>query len=298
MAATKKIKALLQLVDDPDHTVYDVVEKEILKQKFGIICQLEEIWDVTPDDFTRLRVENLIQKLQFRETREQFTQWVLNPDLNLLKGFGIIARYQYPDLNFMLLENKFERLRKEVWLELSSSLTALEKITVLNHILFSVHNFLVNHSVNENPKNYYLNQILETRQCNPVSVTILYLAIAQSLELPVKFIPYPKNPLLAYVDHDLATHILGENAFSNVIFYINPANRGSITGRRELEYHLKKNNYVPVENYIEPADERILILKLLFNLAELFDENNEREKSADIREMAGILKKRMDYFAG
>ncbi len=109
--------------------------------------------------------------------------------------------------------------------------------------------------------------------------------------MPVHFVPYPGNPLLSYVDRELAIHILGENAFSNVIFYINPANRGSVTGRKELEYHLKKNNYIPVEDYIEPVNERQLILKLLESLAKAYEVTKSRQKADEIRELSAILRK-------
>jgi regulator of sirC expression with transglutaminase-like and TPR domain len=289
MTGKKKIKALLQLVDDPDLNVYEVVEHEILKQDSGIIRQLEEVWDSVTDEFTQQRIENLIQKLQFRETKKQFRTWTNSPELPVLKGFEIVTRYQYPDLNFMLLESRFENLKKEIWLELSNSLTALEKITVVNHILFTIHKFSVNHSVPESPRNYFLNQILETKLCSPTAITILYLALAQALELPVKYIPYPKNPLLGYVDRELAIHILGENAFSNVIFYINPANRGSITSRKELEYHLKKNNYIPVEDYVEPMNERHLLMRLLESLSGAYAENRLKHKAQEVMDLSDIL---------
>ena len=132
---------------------------------------------------------------------------------------------------------------------------------------------------------------METRQGNPASVTILYLALAKALELPVKYVPYPRYPLLAYVDRELAQHIMGENAISDVIFYINPANRGSITGRKELEYHLKKNNYIPVEDYIEPVDEGYILLKLLDNLNEAYKVTQSEAKASGIRELGRILSK-------
>lgn len=289
--AKSRIKALIQLIDDPDQTVYEIVEKEILNQKPDIISDLEEIWDSTNDEVLQIRIENLIQKFQFRETKKKFMAWAASSKNSILKGFEIVTRYQYPDLNFAIPQYKFEKLRKEIWLELSHSLTALEKVTVLNHILFTVHKFSVDLENPDAPRNCFMNQLFESRKGNPVSVCILYLTLAQSLDLPIKFIPFPKNPLLAYVDHDLAVHTMGKNTVSDVIFYINPANRGSITGRKELEYHLKKNNYLPVEKYIEPILDRYLILRLLETLMKGYEKNNQQEHADNIRELSAILRK-------
>lgn len=264
-----KINALINLLEDPDQTVFDVVEKELLKESKEIIPALEDRWETSFDGNYQERIENLIQNLQFKETKSKLECWInTNPkDRDLLTGFCIVDRFQYPDLNSENIQLKIENIRKKIWIELNNSLTLLEKTTILNHFLFNINGFYINHKHIHSPQNCFLNQMLDTKKANSVSMSILYTILARQLELPAQFIDFPRNPLVAIVDPELAKKVHGSSSESDVLFYINPSNKGSITSRKEIEYHLKKNNHTPLNLYTEPKSDTAFIRLLLESLA-------------------------------
>ncbi len=289
MKQDKKIDALIQLLEDPDLNVFEQVEKELMKEDVHIIPALEEMWEMSLDEIVQQRIEHLIQNLQFKEVKKGMDSWVKSEHPDLLEGFNLVNLYQYPDLNSVKTDLKIEQIRKDVWLELNNSLTSLEKITVLNHIFFEQHGFSINHTNPSSPQNYFLNQVLETKKGNPISLAILYTIIARKLELPVFFVNFPKNPLLGYFDKHIAIRAHGLNVDSDILFYINPSNKGSITGRKELEYYLKKMKFKSEKKYFERGNDKVFILKLISSLQSAFDSMGYKDKADDILQLKKVL---------
>jgi hypothetical protein len=287
----RKLDALIGLLDDPDLTVFELVQRELLKETDEIIPFLEQKWESSLDGSCQERIENIIQNLQFKETARLLAEWLTtdSDERDLLTGFLIIDRFQYPDLNPLNIRLKLENIRKKIWLELNNSLTLLEKITIINHFLFNLNEFSINFKNIHSPQNCFLNQLLDTKKGNPVSISIFYAIIARMLDLPVQFIDFPKNPLIAIVDAKLARKVHGIGVESDVLFYINPSNKGSITSIKEIEYHLRTNNFQPIRNYTEPKSD-IYFIKLLVESLELsYQSVNFMDKKERIHQLLQLF---------
>ena len=185
-----RLDALINLLDDPDDTVSDMVQRELLKENEDIIPTLEQKWEASIDEQFQKRIESIIQLLHFKQTSKHLRNW-RNSDSeerNLLSGFCHVDRFQFPDINPLNIQLKIERLRKNIWLELNNSLTLLEKVTILNHFIFNVHGFILNTEDPVASQNCFLTQILENRQANPVSMCLFYAIVARQLDIPAYFI--------------------------------------------------------------------------------------------------------------
>lgn len=287
-----KLQALIYLLDDPDRTVFKLVEKELLKETHEIIPALEEKWENSFDETSQENIENLIQSLQFKQTTKRVKSWLNSKEKDLLAGFIEIDRFQYPDLNLIKIHQRIEGIKKSIWLELTNSLTLLEKTTILNHFLFNINGFSINHKNIHSPQNCFLNQLLDTKKGNSVSMSIFYTILARQLDLPAQFIDFPKNPLVAIVEPELARKVHGNNSNSDVLFYINPSNKGSITSRKEIEYHLRKNKYKPLHSFTEPKSNLRFIKRLLESLKESYLSVGFAEKEDKTRELLQLFQNR------
>uniref|UniRef100_UPI0032164A17 transglutaminase family protein n=1 Tax=uncultured Draconibacterium sp. TaxID=1573823 RepID=UPI0032164A17 len=287
-----KLNALIELLDDPDNMVFGMVEKELLKETHEIIPELEKKWETSFDESCQERIETIIQNLQFKRTRSKLQDWLSasTEDQNLMDGFCIVDNFQYPDLNQLGLQLKVETLRKSIWLELNNSLTLLEKTTILNHFLFNMNGYSVNLSNPQSPQNCFLNQILDTKKGNSVSISIFYTIVARLLDLPAQLVDFPKNPLVAMVDHELAQKVHGASHDSDVLFYINPSNKGSITSLKEIEYHLRRNEYSPIKEYTSPKPDSLFIKRLLDSLQESYESVGFAEKVEKAKELLLLFK--------
>ncbi len=291
MMEKSRLDALINLLDDPNDTVFSIVEQELRKETDDIIPELERKWESSFDEHCQTRIENIIQHIQFKETYRRMKVWINRDDnkRSLLNGLCHVDRFQYPDLNPQNLQLKVESLRKAVWLELNNSLTSLEKVTILNHFLFNLNGFTVNHSNPHSAQNCFLNQLLDTKKGNPYSMCIFYTVLARSLELPAYMVDFPKNPLVAIVDAQLARKVHGDTLHSDVLFYINPANKGAVTSRKEIEYHLRKNDFKPIQEYSEPKSDVLFVQRLLESLLESYQTLGYREKEKLVAQLLELF---------
>ncbi|WP_299576099.1 transglutaminase-like domain-containing protein [uncultured Sunxiuqinia sp.] len=284
-----RLQALIALLDDPDETVFEAVEQQLLCEDARIVDQLEQIWETSLDELIQNRIENLIQQIQFAETRTKILNWANQKQIDLFEGFFLISQYQYPDLKLKQVRSKLQKISNDVWLEISNKLTSLEKITVLNHIFYDTNQFSVNLNNLNSPQNCYLNQILETKKGNAISIAILYALIARELKFPVQFINFPKTPLLAYIDPELAKEVHGKDYKSSILFYINPSNKGAIIGRKEIDFFLNKNDQYDINDFNTPCEDKLIIKKLLESLIESYDSLGYQDKVDDLGRIADFL---------
>jgi len=285
MPIRNKTKALISLLDDPEPVVFREIEKELVKKNARIIPALEEKWENSPDEICQYRIENLIRHLHMKELKRELRAWAREKEPPLLEGWLILERATDPGIPTHKIRRKIENLRKEAWLELNHSLTSLEKITVLNHVLFNHHGFSLCPPKKESPRDNSLSHLLETKTGNPCSMAMLYAIVARKLDFPTTFINFPRNPLLAWLDPELARVAHGETMGTGILFYINPAGKGSVTGLKELEFSLKKMKYPPKPRYYCKGNNQTFLLRLAGKLEKAFAQNKEPEKSETIRQL-------------
>jgi regulator of sirC expression with transglutaminase-like and TPR domain len=284
----KEIQAILILLDDPDSEIYEAVYKSLLEKGIDIIPDLEKAWEKSISPLTQDRIENIIYKIQLNFTHSNLNRWVKEGSTDLLEGAYIIARYQYPDLNFFEILNPIETIKHDIWLELNENLTALEKVKILNHIIFDIHKFSGNSHNYYSPQNSFLNQVLLSKKGNPISLGIIYAAIAQKLGLPIYGVNLPKNFILAYKDEFYELLHPEVTGSEDIIFYINPFNHGAVLGRKEIDVFLKQQNITPDESYYKPCSNLEIIQRLLLNLIYSYEKLGYTDKIKDLQDLLKI----------
>jgi regulator of sirC expression with transglutaminase-like and TPR domain len=205
---------------------------------------------------------------------------------DLWEGAVLVARYQYPDLNEEKLLKQIQIIKQDVWLELNENLTALEKIKVINHIMFDVHRYGGNTENYHAPENSFINKVLENKKGNPLSLSIIYLLIARQLNLPVFGINLPEHFVLAYIDEYIdPTHDWEER----ILFYINPFSKGAVFSRKEIDMFLKQLNIGPEKSYYTPCSNVHVVQRLIRNLISAYTRSGNAEKIEELEEIMHVL---------
>jgi regulator of sirC expression with transglutaminase-like and TPR domain len=290
MINQKEFKALINLLDDPDEEIFKHVQGKLLSFGHDIIPVLENVWEMG-DPFNHLvqtRIESIIHKIQFDKIVLEFKNWASGNDQDLLTGAILVAKYQYPDLNEERVKNKIEQINRDVWLELNDHLTALEKIRILNHIIFSVHGFSGNTLNFHAPQNCFISQVIETKKGNPVSLSILYAIVAQGLHIPVFGVNLPQHFVLAFADKDFDDD-LSKAEQSDILFYINPFSKGSVFSKSEIDSFLKQLNVEPSEKYYSPCSNVEFVKRLLQTLKYCLDKNGFSSQKDELNELIDLL---------
>lgn len=255
------LEALISLLDDPSDIVFSSVSRKLEDHGERVIPILEKAWEDTLDEKLQERIENIIHHIQFESTYNNLKRWIDNGAEDLLEGCYLIAKFQYPDLKYETLLFEVENIKKDVWLELNNNLTALEKVNILNHIIFDVHKFTGNTKNFYSPQNSYINQVFETKKGNPISLAVVYLVTCQRLGLPVYGVNLPKNFILAYVDEWFEN-----DKDKPVLFYLNPFNKGIVLGKSEIDHFVKQQKLKPNASFYEPCNHADIVKRLILNL--------------------------------
>lgn len=288
-----ELNALLSLLDDPDKDVFQQVREKLLSIGTGAIPALESVWEQSFDTGMQSKIEGIIHNIQFNTTAVALKEWSETPDQNLLTGALLIAKYQYPDLDEQKVKRKIQQIRQDVWLELNDKLTALEQIKILNHILFEVHNFSGNTQNYHAPQNSYINNVLESKKGNPISLSLIYMIISQDLKIPVYGVNLPEHFVLCYKDvHQLMTVKTKRDAEmieQGILFYINPFSRGAVFGKKQLEIYLKKMNLEPKPEHYQPCTNLEMIKRLLRNLVFSYKKLGYADKQDELQRLLDAI---------
>ena len=200
MLSTKKINALINLLDDPDQEVYQRVKGELLEIGKPIVPQLEYAWEGSFNAILQHRIEYVLHEIQFQSVRTDLQQWANQSERDLLKGSMILGAYQFPDIDETSIENFIEQLTKDIWIELNADLTALEKVGVINRVFFESYEFRGNKKNFHSPRNSFINHVIDSKKGSPISLSILYMEVARRLKIPIYGINLAEHFVLAYTE--------------------------------------------------------------------------------------------------
>ena len=284
-----KIISFIKLLDDPDPDIYKAIRNKFISLGIEVIPELEKVWEGELNELLQTRVEDIIHSIQFENIKKELANWFVEENNNLLKGIFWIAKYQFPDIEYEKINIAVEQIKYDVWLELNENLTALEKVKILNHIIFDVHKFSGNISNYYSPRNSYINQVLELKKGNPISLSIVYLEIARRLNLPIYGVNLPKNFILCYIDK------LNETAIENeedeaVLFYINAFNRGTVFGKQEIDYYIKQQKLKPNKSFYMPCNNTDIAKRVILNLIVSYEKSGNSDKIIELQELLKIFK--------
>ena len=288
MKNVKELKALISLVDEPDDRLYDQVRKRIYSYGNEAIPELESAWESSFDAVVQQRLMDLIHDLQQQRLVGELIEWAKFGYDDLLRGFLIVTKFQYPDLDVHAITNAVGRIVQEVWLELNPRLTPLEKVKVINHVIYDINKFGPNTSNYQSPENFYLKPLLESRKGNPLSLGMLYLLIAQSLKIPIYGVDLPRHFVLAFVDQDLE----GKEQFSAedyVAFYLNPFNKGAVFTRNEISMYIRQMKLEHQESYYAPCSNRSIISRMIQGLIDSYAQLSQNDKAEELKTLLKAL---------
>ncbi len=289
-----EIKALINLLEDPDDEVYKIVHENLMQKGLSVIPELEQAWEKTGNQMLQSRIENVIQKIQHGNITKSLLHWVKKESHNLLKGAYLVAKLQYPELEYKKLEKIINQLIADVKSELFEDLTPLEKVKVVNHILFDVHKFSRSNINVQSAQNSYINLVLETKKGNSVTLAIIYLIIAQSIDLPVYGVNLPRNFILSYTEQEKFTQAISKMAEKNIIFYINPYNRGAVLGKKEIDFFLLQQKLKQQNSFYLPCSNLVIVQRLLINLIFAYEKLGYPNKIQELESLRDIIEKNIE----
>lgn len=287
MEETKEISALLNLIDDPDEEVFGAVSDRIIGFGRTIIPNLEHLWENTPNEQIQTRIELIIHRLHFTDLYEDFRQWSVAGHHDLLVGSLLVSKFQYPDLTTSAVLVEVEKIRRNIWLELNSYLTPLEQVRILSGILYQYYHLKGVETQYSEVNDFLIHKVLESKKGNQVSNGILYLILADLLDLPIKAISIARQFVLAYFKPGYSTDTPGDFR-DKIEFYIDPTS-GMVFTYKDVENYYKRISVPPISAYFKPLSNKRVIQCLLEEVAKCFDTDKDAYKKEEVLKLAALL---------
>ncbi|HKG08406.1 MAG TPA: transglutaminase-like domain-containing protein [Pedobacter sp.] len=284
MENNKEISALVKLLDDPDQEIYLHVEERLLEYGNEVIEFLENVWEHSLDTLLQQRIENIVHKIQFTNVKEDLNLWYQSGAFDLLQGALVINRYQYPDLDEEKIILQVEDIKREIWLGLQYEMSSIEKIKLINHVFYNVYGFSGNTKNHHDPQNSYINQVLESKKGNQISLAIIYSTLAQKLDIPVYGVNLPQHFILGYIDETKR-----EDQEFGVLFYINAFNKGAIFGKHDVDQFLRQLNLEPLPGFYAPCSNVEIIRRVIRNLISAYENLGSKDKVHELKQLQDIL---------
>ena len=175
---------------------------------------------------------------------------------------------------------KIEEIGKKVAKSLkgSSEFRPTQFIEKINHQLYKIENFKGNRDDYYNPSNSLLNTVIKRKTGNPITLSILYIQLAKSLN----FTLYPVN----FPSHFMVKHVLDEE--ENEII-IDPFNEGRIMDdyslKELLDHFYPKMNIALTRKLVDKASNADVIIRMLNNLKTSFFECQDLDSAELVNEM-------------
>ena len=274
-----ELEALISLLEDPDMQVFDNVSNRLIELGEDAVLPLEKRWEITLRPDLQERIENVIRKIQFNTLKRGMDSWKTGGGTDLLYGAYLVTRFHYPELQYEQLNDRLEQIKKDIWLELNNELTALEKVKVINYFFYEIHKFDKSLKKAHTPQLYLLNHVLDTCKGSPVMLGLLYAELARRLNLPIYGVNLPRNFVLCYYDPEF-----NEDP-NNILFYINPSDKGSVLGLKELKHFLSHLKIEEKAVYFTPCSGIDVIERLIINLQYAYEKSGQPEKAKSLKKL-------------
>jgi len=200
---------------------------------------------------------------------QKFTQIARVPDPDLATAALLIARLEYPKLDGSLYLDQLDRMgvaASERLTPLTRWTKPLEQIATLNAYLFEEQGFEGNVQQYDDPRNSFLNEVLERRTGIPVTLALVYLEVARRAGLPLEGINFPGHFLLRFPTRTPS----GEPGGA---FILDPFHRGAILSERDCQNLLREHvgqDATFDERLLVGATKTQVLIRLLVNLKRIY----------------------------
>ena len=200
--------------------------------------------------------------------------------IDLARACLQIAEDAYPGLDVDGYLGEIERFAKRLRARLAAAAAAEDRVITLNEFLFDDLGFRGNAGDYYDPRNSYLNEVLDRRTGIPITLSVLYMEIGRRIGLPFEGVSFPG-------------HFLVRMPMRGGTLVLDPFQGGVPQSEDELRERLKRviprgaTGGVPVadlplEQFIEPASNRQILARLLRNLKWVYREKDKPERLLEV----------------
>ena len=212
---------------------------------------------------------------------EPFAQLIAREDarIDLARGCLMIAQDAYPGLDVERYLGAIERMAIRLRAALPKNVSPEERVVALNKFLYEDEGFWGNTDDYYDPRNSYLNEVIDRKTGIPITLSILYMELGRRIGLPLEGVSFPG-------------HFLVRLKLRGGVLVLDPFSGGAPQSEDDLRKRVKRvipdgvaddlpAAELPLDQFLEPASNRQILSRVLRNLKGIYREIDARVLLAD-----------------
>ena len=214
--------------------------------------------------------------MKHEDIRVLFRESVERPDeeLDLAETALLIAQAEYPHLDRGRYLRLLDKLAMEAKRRTSDAMGPYGMVNALSEYLFDEEGFRGNEDDYYDPRNSFLNDVLERKLGIPITLSLVYMEVGRRLELPIVGLGMPGHFLVKY------------RAQEDEII-IDPFHRGIILDEEECADLLSRASgqaaaFQP--DYLAPVAKKQILTRMLNNLRSIYLSREDHHRALGIVE--------------
>jgi regulator of sirC expression with transglutaminase-like and TPR domain len=195
-----------------------------------------------------------------QQARNEFVALASREPVALARAALVIAQEEYPGLEVDRYLERLAELGREASRWMGTAANTVEQVQALSRFLFEHQGFAGNQSSYGDPRNSFLNEVLERKLGIPISLSVVYIEVGRRAGLKLEGVSFPGHFLVK------ATDQRGE-------LIIDPFNEGTILDLEQLRALLNRVYGQPVELHpamLRAASSRQILSRMLRNLKNIY----------------------------
>ncbi len=213
---------------------------------------------------------------------QPFAQLISREDarIDLSRACLLIAQDAYPDLDVERYIGEIERMATRLRARLAPTAAGEDRIVALNQLLYEELGYWGNTEDYYDPRNSYLNEVIDRRTGMPITMSILYMELGRRIGLPVEGVSFPG-------------HFLVRVRLHGGMLVLDPFSGGAPQSEDELRSRVKRvipdgvaddlpASELPLDQFLEPATNRQILARVLRNLKGIYRKANKPERMLDV----------------
>lgn len=207
----------------------------------------------------------------------------------LLEAAASLAQDEEPLLDVQQVLDDVARLLKKVTARMPEDADDLTRLAILSQVFYKDLGFGVNANDYYAPENSYLNEVLQTRRGIPISLAVIWLELAQALELQAQGVSFPG-------------HFLVKVALNEGLLVLDPLT-GESLGLDHLAERLRPfrdpvdrkaqadldEGETPMGLYLQACPPRDILARMLRNLKEIFRSQEDWPRMLQVLDRLVVL---------
>jgi len=200
-----------------------------------------------------------LQELKFNDPVAEFRGFIRSLNYELETGALLLARTVAPRLDIGACCAELDAIAARCRELIAEPSSRREKCRLLNRVLFHEWGFRGDQEHYNDPRNSLLDQVLSRRKGIPISLSIVYLLVAERLDLDLQPVALPGHFLVA---------CFAEGA----PFFIDPFDQGLFRSREEVLALLRSNQIEPQAGDLARTPVREVLCRSCRNLVKHYGE--------------------------